>query len=83
MLRLASIARSGAGRPDRLLAGYLCNIGRGPSAVRDMILDDISRFTDLGAETYALDLVQTLQLFDRACSMAAPGVFEPTRISFA
>ncbi len=65
-----SIALGDSGRPRRMLASYLCNIGRGPSAVRGMILSDIIRFTDLGADTYVCDLIQTLKLFDRACSDA-------------
>lgn len=55
-----------SGRPKRMLAGYLCNISRGPSAVRGMILSDIKRFSELGADGYASDLARTLSLFDRA-----------------
>lgn len=59
------------GRPKRMLAGYLSNIGRGPSTVRSMILSDIKRFTELGADSYASDLLRTLRLFDSAYTGAA------------
>ncbi|MEK4034961.1 hypothetical protein WOC76_08940 [Methylocystis sp. IM3] len=58
-------------RPAKMLAGYLCNISRGPSTVRRMILNDIGRFAELGADGYVSDLVQTLRLFDRAYAKAA------------
>lgn len=48
-------------RVSRLLESYRLNIkGRGFSAVRQMILDDIRRFTELGADAYAADLRKAL-----------------------
>lgn len=44
-------------RASRLLDSYRLNIkGWGFSAVRQLILDDIRRFTDLGADAYVTDL---------------------------
>ena len=51
-------------RSGRMLSGYLLNMGRGAAAVRDMILDDIRRFSDLGATGYVTDLVAALCCFD-------------------
>jgi hypothetical protein len=48
-------------RTSRLLDSYRLNIeGRGFSAVRDIILDDIRRFTELGAGAYVSDLQSAL-----------------------
>ncbi len=68
---LASIGKNDSPRPARMLAGYLCNINRGPSTVRTMMLSDIRRFTDLGADGYVSDLVRALHLFDRAYTETA------------
>jgi hypothetical protein len=51
-------------RSGRMLSGYLLNMGRGAAAVRDMILDDIRRFSELGAAGYVTDLVAVLCCFD-------------------
>jgi hypothetical protein len=51
-------------RSGRMLPGYLLNMGRGAAAVRDMILDDIRRFSELGASGYVTDLVAALCCFD-------------------
>ncbi len=48
-------------RASRLLESYRLNIkGWGLSAVRQMILDDIRRFTELGADAYVADLRKAL-----------------------
>jgi hypothetical protein len=48
-------------RASRLLDSYRLNIkGRGFSAVRQLILDDIRRFADLGADAYVADLRKAL-----------------------
>ncbi len=67
----ASVGQSHSGRPARLLAGYLCNLNRGPTAVRGLIVEDIKRFQELGADGYALDLTRALRQFDRAQFKAA------------
>ncbi len=64
-------SKQDSGRPAKMLAGYLFNINRGPSTVRAMIVSDINRFAELGADGYVADLVRTLHLFDRACAKAA------------
>ncbi len=46
-----------------LLASYLLNLKRGPTAVRKMIVSDIRAAIDLGASKYAADLVLVLRLF--------------------
>ena len=51
-------------RSGRMLSGYLLNMGRGAATVRDMILDDIRRFSELGATAYVTDLVAALCCFD-------------------
>ncbi|QGM99922.1 hypothetical protein [Methylocystis parvus] len=51
-------------RQARLLEGYRLNLRRGEAKVRDMILKDISRFSDLGANRYASDLSEVLEQFD-------------------
>ena len=53
-----------SGRHRRLLAGYLLNRKRGAAAVRDMILSDIRRFSELGALGYAADLIDVLNAFN-------------------
>ncbi len=51
-------------RPDQMLAAYRANLKRGVSNVREMILQDIRRFTDLSALTYVDDLTEVLLRFD-------------------
>ena len=58
-------------RPGRLLAGYLANRDRGAAAVREMMVADIRRFSELGAIVYAADLEEALIHFDEA--FPAPG----------
>jgi hypothetical protein len=53
-----------ADRPRRLLAGYLLNGKRGRAAVAKMIQDDIERFRELGACSYASDLRLALNHFE-------------------
>ncbi len=63
-------------RASRLLDSYRLNIkGRGISAVRQMILDDIRRFAELGADAYVVDLRKALFTLEdegpaTACSAA-------------
>jgi hypothetical protein len=63
---IGSAGPNDSGRPTKMLASYLCNMGRGRSTVRGMIVNDINRFTELGAERYVSDLIRTLHLFDHA-----------------
>ncbi len=53
-----------SGRRRQLLNGYLLNMGRGVIAVREMIVDDIRRFSELGASAYAAELAEVLSCFD-------------------
>ncbi len=53
-----------AGRRNRLLASYLLNRKRGTAMIGRMIRDDISRFDDLGARAYALELREVLKRFE-------------------
>ena len=46
-----------------LLSSYLLNLGRGPAAVRDMIVADLRCCLDLGASQRAADLLVVLRLF--------------------
>jgi hypothetical protein len=46
-----------------LLSGYLSNLGRGPQAVRDMIVADLRMFLELGATRRVADLLLVLRLF--------------------
>jgi len=47
----------------RLLSSYLFNLGRGPIAVREMIVGDIGRLRELGARQLASDLSLVLNCF--------------------
>jgi hypothetical protein len=51
-------------RVGQMLAAYRANMGRGSESVREMILSDIRRFSDLGASSYVDDLAETLFMFD-------------------
>ncbi|RTL83245.1 MAG: hypothetical protein EKK29_14835 [Hyphomicrobiales bacterium] len=57
-----------AARVRRMLTSYLFNCPRGPASVREMICEDIQRFTELGARRYVADLVEVLKQYDSACS---------------
>lgn len=46
-----------------LFASYLCNLQRGPTAVRDMIVADLRRFREIGALQRAADILLVLRLF--------------------
>ncbi len=46
-----------------LLCGYLLNMHRGVREVRNMIIADLRRYIDLGAEARAADLLAVLKLF--------------------
>jgi hypothetical protein len=50
-------------RHHSLLASYLLNLGRGPVAVRTMIVADLRAFLDLGAARRAADLLIVLRFF--------------------
>lgn len=50
-------------RHDALLAPYLFNLSRGPSAVRDLIVSDMRGFLDLGLNRRAADLLIVLRVF--------------------
>ncbi|MBI1869259.1 MAG: hypothetical protein HYS06_13365 [Methylocystis sp.] len=50
-------------RHNWLLSGYLLNLGRGPQAVRDMIVADLRGWLDLGARRRAADLLIVLRFF--------------------
>ncbi len=51
-------------RQRRVMAGYSFNLRRGAAKVRIMILKDISRFSDLGADRHVSDLFEVLEQFD-------------------
>ena len=51
-------------RQRRVMAGYSFNLRRGAAKVRIMILKDISRFSDLGADRHVSDLFEVLKQFD-------------------
>ncbi len=48
---------------DSLLASYLLNLRRGPTAVRDIIVGDLRRFRELGALQRTADLFFVLRVF--------------------
>lgn len=48
------------------MAGYSFNLLRGEGKVRNMILKDIGRFSDLGAYRHVSDLFEVLKQFDLA-----------------
>lgn len=52
-------------RPTQMLAAYRANAGRSLAKVRQMIIEDISRFSDLGACGYVMDLEEALLRFDK------------------
>jgi len=53
-------------RRHRVTQGYSLNLPRGEESVRDMILKDIVRFSDLGASRHVSDLSEVLKQFDLA-----------------
>jgi hypothetical protein len=55
-----------AKRPGQMLAAYRANMSRGAAEVREMILEDIRRFSELGATAYVDDLNEALLRFDEA-----------------
>jgi hypothetical protein len=46
-----------------LLSSYLLNLKRSPGAVRQMIVSDIRAAIDMGASSYAADLLLVLRMF--------------------
>lgn len=48
---------------DALLASYLLGLGRGPSAVRNLIVADLDGFLDLGLKRRAADQLVVLRAF--------------------
>jgi hypothetical protein len=53
-------------RQGRMMEGYCFNLPRGDANVRDMILEDIGRFSDLGVRRHVSDLFEVLKRFDLA-----------------
>ena len=53
-------------RQGRIMEGYRFNLPRGDANVRDMILEDIDRFSDLGVCRHVSDLLEVLKQFDLA-----------------
>jgi hypothetical protein len=53
-------------RQRQIMEGYPFSLPRGKASVRDMILEDISRFSDLGACRHVSDLTEILKLFELA-----------------
>ncbi len=52
-------------RTAKLLQTYMMNVDRlGVSAVRELILDDIRSFNELGAQAYVADLTKVLFRLD-------------------
>jgi hypothetical protein len=51
-------------RVVQMLAAYRANLKRGTETVREMILQDIRRFSDLGAWNYVEELTDVLFMFD-------------------
>jgi hypothetical protein len=59
-------------RHRSLLDGYLANMGRGPEAIRDMMIADLRRWTQLGANARAADLLVVLRQFLSEYPQAVP-----------
>ncbi len=56
-----------------MMAAYRANLKRGSAEVREMILEDIRRFSELGAQAYVDDLTEVLFMFDEeAIAVAYP-----------
>ncbi len=55
-------------RAARLLCSYRFNADRGSAVVRNMILEDIRRFADMGADAYVSDLRDVLSSFEDEAS---------------
>lgn len=53
-------------RQGRIMQGYCLNLPRGDANVREMILEDIGRFSDLGVCRHVSDLFEVLKQFDLA-----------------
>lgn len=56
-------------RQRQVLAVYCFSLPRGEGNVRNMILKDIGRFSDLGASRQVSDLSEVLKQFDLAHPM--------------
>lgn len=74
--------RLGPNRSDRMLAAYRVNLARGCHRVREMILDDIRRFSELGASDYVDDLRETLSRFEEEASLPVSATQAPGRRLF-
>lgn len=70
-------------RHHSLLSSYLLTLGRGPQAVRDMIIADMRRFLDLGVTTRAADLLIVLRMFLSDFPEARGSGAEPTSAAAA
>lgn len=72
-LAVGQTIRLGPDRAERMLSAYRLNLGRGFTVVRNMIVEDIRRFSDLGAKGYVADLKEALLRFDEEpCAVFYP-----------
>ncbi len=68
-------------RTTQLLKTYRMNVdNRGFFAVREMILDDIRRFNELGADAYVADLRKALFRLDDEESTYCPALYHPANV---
>jgi hypothetical protein len=68
-------------RLGQMLDAYRANMARGCAEVREMILGDIRRFRDLGAQAYVDDLTEVLFMFDEEAIVRAYPQWRSMRIS--
>ncbi len=64
------LVRLASRRSNQMLGAYRANMFRGRAEVRDMIIEDIRRFSELGASVYVDDLTEALFVFDEEGFMA-------------
>jgi hypothetical protein len=64
--RAAPASEQAMFRQRRIMESYSFSLARGKGRVRDMILRDIRRFSDLGACRHVLDLSEVLKQFELA-----------------
>lgn len=62
--QIASAVECAVFRQSRLLESYRFSLSRGEANVRQMIFQDIARFSDLGAYRQVADLSEVLNQFD-------------------
>ncbi len=71
-------------RTSKLLGSYRLNLrGRSFSAVRALILDDLWRFTELGAHAYAADIRKALSTLEQEALAQpyVPGAHAPAKLA--